>query len=226
MRSFFLIILPRRGIRFVGSALFAAGGGGILPAPVDAAPEARPGVERDAVSEAAAGAGWNALPEAPVDIAPEAARAAATATSDVVEAGDPGDFRIGITFAGTSLVGLTLEHQWGDRSAELTVGTISFRDISISLVGKQYLSGGSLRPFVGLGLWTMVAFQETGRGAALILRAPVGAAWQMSEGHFLGGEMNLNRALAINRVDPEDDKPPNTGIVPIPGLFYRYRIDG
>lgn len=138
---------------------------------------------------------------------------------------EPGSFRVGVTFAGTSLAGLVLEHQWGDRSAELTVGTVSFRDVSLSLVGKQYFSGGSLRPFAGVGLWTMVSFHEERNGVALIFRAPVGADWRISGGHVLGSEMNLNRALIVRRVDPADDRPPNSRIVPIPAIFYRYRLD-
>jgi hypothetical protein len=134
-------------------------------------------------------------------------------------------FRVGVTVAGTSLVALAVEHQWGDRALEVTVGTLSFRDISLSVVGKQYFSGGTLRPFVGAGLWSMVAFQEQGTGAALIFRAPLGAAWEMTGNHFLGGEINLNRALSVRRTDPQDERPPNTRIVPIPGLFYRYALD-
>lgn len=138
---------------------------------------------------------------------------------------DPTRFRAGLTFAGTSFVALTLEHQWGDRAAEVTVGTLSFNDVSLSVVGKYYFSGGSLRPFAGAGLWTVVAFSEERTGAALIFRAPVGTAWEFSEDHFLGAELNINRALAIRRTDPEDLTPPRASFVPIPGLFYRYAFD-
>jgi hypothetical protein len=137
---------------------------------------------------------------------------------------DPGPFRIGVNLAGTSLVAFVVEHRWGSRAAELSVGTISFRDVSFSLVGKQYFSGGSLRPFAGVGLWSVVAWEGERTGSALIARAPLGLHWNFTGDHAAGAEMNLNRALAVRRTDPDDDTPPNTAVVPIPALYYRFHL--
>lgn len=133
-----------------------------------------------------------------------------------------GEFRVGLSFGGTGFVGLVTEFQRGQYSAELTLGTLSFREISVSLVGKRYFSGDRLRPAAGIGLWSLTAWTEDGSGSILILRAPLSVDWNMAGGHATGVEVALNRALAVNRLDPEDDTPPSSRIVPIPGAYYRF----
>jgi len=131
-------------------------------------------------------------------------------------------FRVGLSVGGTGLVGLVTEYQRGDWSGELIVGTLSFREISVVLTGKHYLSTGNLRPVVGLGVWSLTAWTEDGSGSAFLLRLPVAADWRFSGGHALGVEVGLNRALAVRRLDPEDDTPPSRSIVPFPGFYYRH----
>jgi len=132
--------------------------------------------------------------------------------------------RIGITFGGTSTIGATFEYQWRSRSVEINVGTWRLRDISLSVVGKQYMGPEEdFRPFVGGGLWGVVAFTDEGRGSVLVARAPVGAEWRFVSSNFLTTTMNLNRGLWVDRVDPEDDTPLNRRLVPLPGFDYRWR---
>ena len=131
-------------------------------------------------------------------------------------------FRIGFTLGGTAFVGLVGEYQWGDWSAEVLLGTLSFRDVSIAISGKRYFAEGRLRPAVGLGLWNLSIWSEEGNGSALLLRAPLAVDWAISGGHSMGVEIGLNRALWIRRLDPEDDASPRSNIVPLPGLYYRY----
>lgn len=133
-----------------------------------------------------------------------------------------GTLRVGLTFGSVGFLGVTTEYQFHDYSVELTLGTISFREIAVSLAGKRYFSDGRLRPAIGLGLWSLSAWTEDGSGSVLILRLPLAADWNWAGGHATGVEVTFNRALAVNRLDPEDETPPNTSIVPFPGLYYRF----
>jgi len=109
---------------------------------------------------------------------------------------------------------------------DLTVGTWSFRDLSVSLVGKQYFGPGAFRPFSGLGLWVVInpthGPGEQG-GLAVVARAPVGVDWNLDAEHYLGAALSLNRALWIRRKDPRDDTPPTNRLIPLPGFYYRWR---
>ncbi len=134
-------------------------------------------------------------------------------------------WRVGLTFGGTNLVGVAVEYFDGAQSAEVTVGTFAFRDVSLTVVGKQYFGASALRPFVGLGLWIVGAPPpETGdqMGLATILHAPVGVDWRAGGDHFVGAALNVNRALWIRRTDSGDDLPPSDRLVPLPGLYYRW----
>lgn len=133
-----------------------------------------------------------------------------------------GELRIGINLGGTGFLGLTTEYRRSDWGAELTLGTISFREIAVAVSGKRYFTRGSFQPMAGFGLWSLTAWTEDGSGSILILRAPLAVEWDIGGGHAAGIEVALNRALAVNRLDPEDDTPPNRAIIPIPGLYYRY----
>jgi hypothetical protein len=132
--------------------------------------------------------------------------------------------RVGFTVGGISTVGITLEYIENQRSVDLTVGTWSFRDLSVSATVKQYFGAGDLHPFVGAGLWLVAAHPSGERtGLAAVLQAPIGLDWRMSGNHFLGGALNVNRALGVRRTDPEDEMPLNKRLVPLPGLYYRWR---
>ncbi len=135
------------------------------------------------------------------------------------------EFRVGITLGGTGFLGVVTEYRRGDWSAEVNLGTISFREIAVSLTGKRYFSDGSLRPAVGAGLWSLTAWTEDGSGSILIARLPVAADWRFHGGHAAGLEVAFNRALAVNRLDPLDDTGPSDRIIPIPGAYYRYSPD-
>ena len=143
-----------------------------------------------------------------------------------LDASGPESLRIGITFGGVSFVGFVTEYRCGDRSVELTLGTWAFRDLSVSLVGKQYFGPGDFRPFSGLGVWAVVTPYEGAReqtGLAFLLRAPIGADWNLDADHHLGAALSLNRALWIRRKDPMDDTPPAPRTIPLPGFYYRWK---
>lgn len=130
--------------------------------------------------------------------------------------------RIGLSIGGTAFLGLVSEYQRGDWSVEITLGTITFREISVALAGKHYFSEGDFRPVVGAGFWSLTAWTPDESGSVLTFRAPIGIDWQVHSQHALGIEVGLNRALAVDRLDPEDDTPPNPRLVPIPGAYYRH----
>jgi hypothetical protein len=131
--------------------------------------------------------------------------------------------RLGLTFGGISTIGFSVEYFDERRSLDLTVGTWSFRDVSASLVVKQYFGSSHLMPFVGGGLW-LVGARPSGEqtGFAAVLHAPVGLDWRATGRHYLGFNLNVNRALWVRRTDPEDDLPLNRRLVPLPGLYYRW----
>ena len=136
---------------------------------------------------------------------------------------DDDGIRIGISVGGVSTVGLLLEYFDGNRSLDLTVGTWAFRDLSLSLVVKQYFGANAVRPFVGAGLWVVAAKPSDERlGLAAVLRAPVGVDWNVAGAHSLGASINVSRALWVRRTDPEDDRPLNRRWVPLPGIYYRF----
>lgn len=143
-------------------------------------------------------------------------------TTAVGQEGTVDQIRIGITLGGTGFVGLVTEYRRGDWAGELSIGTITFREIAVAVSGKRYLGDGAIRPVVGAGLWSLTAWTEDGSGSVLIFRVPLGADWLIAGGHAAGVEVALNRALAVNRLDPEDDTGPNPTIVPLPGLYYKY----
>ncbi len=133
------------------------------------------------------------------------------------------DLRIGVSVGGASSVALILEQRWEHQGIELQVGTWGFHDLSVSITGKQYAGSSAVEPFVGFGLWGLIAFSEEGRGYGIIARAPVGFDWNVSGDHTASLAIYLNRALALKRPDPEDKRPPRASIVPLPEFSYRWR---
>jgi hypothetical protein len=123
-------------------------------------------------------------------------------------------------------MGFVVEYRWGSRSVEMNIGTWSLRDLSFSLVGKQYFGPGDFRPAAGAGLWVVVApprEPEEQTAVALLFRAPVGVEWNVDADHHLGAHISLNRALAIRRRDPADEFPPSDRLVPLPGFYYLWK---
>ncbi len=133
--------------------------------------------------------------------------------------------RVGVSFGGISTVGVVVELYRDTHALDLALGTWSFRDISLSVVYKEYFFGSRVRPYVGGGLWAVAAFPPSERtGLALVLRAPVGVDWSFVDDHAIGAALNLNRAIGVRRTDPEDDIPLNRRLVPLPELYYRLRL--
>jgi hypothetical protein len=132
--------------------------------------------------------------------------------------------RFGITVGGISTVGVVFEYYKNARGLELGFGTWSFRDLSVSAVAKQYFGAGAAQPFLGAGLWAIAAAPSGDErlGIALVLRAPIGVDWGLTDDHSLGAALSVNRGLAVRRSDPEDDLPLNKRLVPLPELYYRF----
>jgi hypothetical protein len=132
--------------------------------------------------------------------------------------------RVGVYFGGTSLVGVLFDYFDSSGSTELTIGTFSFRDLSVSVVRRQRFGGGDVQPTVGLGLWAIAALPGDAdrTGLALVARAPIGIDWNLQGDHFLTADANLNRAIWVRRTDAEDRTPPAARIVPLPGISYRW----
>lgn len=136
------------------------------------------------------------------------------------------ELRLGMTFGGISFVGFVVETRWGNRSVELNIGTWTLRDLSVSLVGKQYLGPGDFRPMAGLGVWAVVAprrSNEEQTGVAFMIRAPVGMDWNVDAKHHFGAHLSVNRALWIRRKDPQDETPPTDRLIPLPGFYYLWK---
>ena len=130
--------------------------------------------------------------------------------------------RVGLTIGGTGFVGLVTEWRWDDHGAELLLSTFSFRDLGISLVGKQYFGASWLKPAVGAGLWLATGGTPDGGGKALVARFPLGGDWRVAHGHYATFEVNVSRGLWVDRPDPADDAPINPRMIPIPSVSYRF----
>lgn len=132
--------------------------------------------------------------------------------------------RFGLSFGGISTVSVSLELFRDSHSLDLSLGTWSFRDVSLSAVAKQYFGAGSARPVVGAGLWLVAAPSNGERtGVSLVGRAPVGVDWNVDGAHSAGFFLNVNRGLWVRRSDPDDTSPINRRLVPLPEVYYRYR---
>ena len=118
---------------------------------------------------------------------------------------------------------LVVEHRWAHQGLEVQLGTWGFRDVSVSVTAKQYAGSYSVEPFVGAGLWGVVARAEAGTGLGLIARFPVGVSWDFASRHNAAFTIFLNRALAVKRPDPENLRPPRTTLIPLPELSYRWQ---
>lgn len=133
--------------------------------------------------------------------------------------------RVGVSVGGISTYGLTVEIFRDTHAVEVGLGTWSFREMSLSAVYKEYFFASRVRPFVGGGLWMVVASPPEQRtGMALVFRAPVGAEWSFVDDHSVGAALNVNRALAVRRTNPDDRVPSVGRIVPLPELYYRLTL--
>jgi hypothetical protein len=130
--------------------------------------------------------------------------------------------RVGLTFGGTGFIGVVGEWRWEDHGAELLVSTFNFRDVGVSVVGKQYFGASWLKPAVGAGLWLVTGSTPEGTGRALVARFPLGGDWRIAHGHYATFEVNVNRGLWVDRPDPTDDAPIANRMIPIPSVSYRF----
>jgi hypothetical protein len=151
---------------------------------------------------------------------------AVQAFSASAQGSDAGNgWRVGLSFGGISTFGVVVEWFSDTHAVEIGAGTWAFRDLSLSAVYKEYFFGSRVRPFVGAGLWTVMAFPPGERmGVALVARAPIGAEWTFVDDHSIGLALDVNRVLAVRRTDPEDDLPPVGRIVPLPEAYYRFTL--
>jgi len=146
-----------------------------------------------------------------------------SAASQGRHAGD--GVRLGVAVGGISSYSLTVELFRDTHAVEVGLGTWSFGEVSLSAVYKEYFFASRVRPFVGAGLW-MVAASPPGErtGVALVFRAPVGAEWSFVDDHSVGAALNVNRALAVRRTNPDDRVPSVGRIVPLPEVYYRLTL--
>lgn len=138
--------------------------------------------------------------------------------------GASAQYRFGVTFGGAGMVGVLAEYRWEHQGLELQAGTWRFRDLSLSLTGKQYIGSYAIAPYAGVGLWGIVAGAEAGTGYGLIARFPVGLDWEFVSRQTVGAAVYLNRALAVRRPDPKDRRPPRGALIPLPELSYRWQL--
>ena len=131
-------------------------------------------------------------------------------------------YRVGLVLGGTSAWGVLVEYRWERQGLEVQAGTWSFRDLSLSVTAKQYVGSNAFEPYVGAGLWGIVARAEEGTGYGLIARLPVGLDWEFVTRHSAGFAIHFNRALALNRPDPADQRPPRAAFIPLPEISYRW----
>lgn len=131
-------------------------------------------------------------------------------------------WRAGVSFGGISTVGLTFEAFRDAQSIEVTLGTFGFRDLGVAVAGKHYFGERAGKPYVGLGLWGIIASNDPRNGLGLIARVPLGLDWNVRGRHAVGAEVAVNRALTVRRPDPDDERELNKRLVPLPGIYYRY----
>ena len=143
------------------------------------------------------------------------------ALSAAPAAGQEG-LRVGLTLGGIGSIGVVTEWRWEDHGVELQLSTFTFRDLGISVVGKQYFGASWLKPSVGAGLWLVTGSTPEGSGQALVARFPLGGDWRVAQHHYATFELNVSRGLWVNRPDPTDDAPINNRMIPIPSLSYRF----
>ena len=132
-------------------------------------------------------------------------------------------YRFGLSLGGASTVALVAEYRSNHQGLEVQAGTWQFQDLSLSVTGKQYMGSHAAEPFVGVGLWAIVARAEEGTGYGLIGRVPIGLDWAVATRHSVAFTIYLNRALALKRPDPEDLRPPRKSLVPLPEVSYRWQ---
>ncbi len=132
-------------------------------------------------------------------------------------------YRFGVSLGGAGMMALVAEYRWEHQGLELQAGTWRFRDLGLSLTARQYIGSRAIEPYVGAGLWGIVAGSEAGTGFGLIARFPIGLDWRFASDHAAGAALYFNRALAVKRPDPQDRRPPRGVLIPLPEISYRWQ---
>lgn len=135
---------------------------------------------------------------------------------------DGTEFRLGFILGGIGVAGVVGEVRSGAWGTEVALSALRLQDRSMAVTLKRYAGEGSVKAFLGMGLWGLRVRGEAQTGSIVILRAPIGLEGIVDQSHALGAEVGLNRAWMVRRVDPDDDTPPNRRIIPFPGVHYRY----
>lgn len=138
--------------------------------------------------------------------------------------GDPDADRIrfGISLGGTHRYGISVEYLRGRNSVELSLGTFRWQVLTLAVTGRRYLGESELDPYVGAGLWTMLAFPGEDFGYLALARAAPGLDWNVDGRHHAGLEASLSYALAVKRPDPDDRDPLRRRFLPLPALYYKF----
>jgi hypothetical protein len=131
-------------------------------------------------------------------------------------------FRIGIQFGGTQFLGINIEKFYGDNSVRLNLGFFEVQEICISCSFNHYFLSSDVRPFVGIGLWDVLAITPGGIGSLTLLNVPIGVDWNVKNRHFLGAELDINYGIFC--IDPEGQKEIENIFLPFPGIYYKYRL--
>ncbi|MBI4540969.1 MAG: hypothetical protein HY704_15815 [Gemmatimonadetes bacterium] len=156
--------------------------------------------------------------------AARAARAAPASPADSPE--EPGRLRVGISLGGTHRLGLAVEVLDGSNAVEFSLGTFRFDVITLSVTARRYSGSGPTRPYVGAGLWTILAFPGDDFGYLALARLAPGIDWKLGSEHYAGLEASLSYALAVKRPDPQDKSPLRRHFLPLPAAYYKFRPRG
>lgn len=128
--------------------------------------------------------------------------------------------RAGLMFLGTGFVSVMVEQQWGDTGARLTIGMFD-TELCLSAAATQSFGAGPVRPFAGIGLFSVLIFPKGKPGGLLFASMPVGVDGRVSGPHRLGVEADLHYFLAGR--DPVGNPViEKNWLLPLPGINYRY----
>lgn len=136
---------------------------------------------------------------------------------------------IRVSLGGTHLIGLGIEYRFGKNSIGASVGSSlifegPLQDLSLSLHAKRYLREGDLSPYVGIGIWDLIAFPGDGFGQLVFLNALLGTDWNFATRHSLGVEFDLNYAIYVGWTGDEEHPSLNRRFLILPAAYYNYQL--
>jgi hypothetical protein len=131
-------------------------------------------------------------------------------------------YKIGISFGGSQFVALSVEKFFSDNSFRLNLGFFEIHEICLSGSFNHYFLSSKVRPFVGIGIWDVLAITPRGIGSLTLLNIPIGVDWNVKNRHFLGTEVDVNYGFFC--IDPEGRKEAEKIFLPFPGIYYKYKL--